>query len=223
MGRGPLRHDPRHLAAAGWSRTDSREHAVAEWVLAAVAMVLTTAVVVTSMFDRPGTPEPAPAEDPPAAAPPPAAPPTAAPGPPGWRAIGGARVEAAAPAAGGRAAAGFTAIGAGDQGIALAEVLRCAEGRNYAVSVRLRSSRPDTVVQLTVLETAGGRRLAADTVGALLGDGRWQRVEVTHDAHLPGAALALEVVLPRGSPRATVRVDGLEVVARQLGHRVRFG
>lgn len=220
MGRGPIRQYPRHLSAARRSRTDPREHVVAELVLAAVAMVLTIAVVVSSMFGRPDQAEP----DPPATSTRPAttSPPVATPTPAAWRAIGGARVERAAPATAGRVAAGFTAVGAGDQGIALAELLRCAKGRNYAVTVRLRASQPEAVVQVTVLELAGDRRLAADTVGAVLLDRRWQRVEVTHDAHLPGAALALEVVLPRGSPRATVELDGLEVVARR-GHQVRFG
>jgi hypothetical protein len=223
MGRGPIRQYPRHLSAARRSRTDPREHVVAELVLAGVAMALTIAVVVSSMLGRPGSPEPAP--DPPATSARPAAtsPPVATPAPASWRAIGGARVERAAPATAGRVAAGFTAVGAGDQGIALAELLRCAKGRNYAVTVRLRASQPEAVVQVTALELAGGRRLAADTVGAVLLDRRWQRVEVTHDAHLPGAALALEVVLPRGSPRATVELDGLEVVARRIGHQVRFG
>jgi hypothetical protein len=221
MGRGPIRQYPRHLSAARRSRTDPREHVVAELVLAAVAMVLTIAVVVSSMFGRPDPAEP----DPPATSARPAttAPPVTTPTSTAWRAIGGARVERAAPATAGRVAAGFTAVGAGDQGIALAELLRCAKGRNYAVTVRLRASQPEAVVQVTVLELAGGRRLAADTVGAALLDRRWQRVEVTHDAHLPGAALALEVVLPRGSPRATVELDGLEVVARRMGHQVRFG
>jgi hypothetical protein len=220
MGRGPIRHYPRHLTAARRSRTDPREHVVAELVLAAVAMVLTIAVVVSSMFGRPDQAEP----DPPATSTRPAttSPPVTTPTPAAWRAIGGARVEGAAPATAGRVAAGFTAVGAGDQGIALAELLRCAKGRNYAVTVRLRASQPEAVVQVTVLELAADRRLAADTVGAVLLDRRWQRVEVTHDAHLPGAALALEVVLPRGSPRATVELDGLEVVARR-GHQVRFG
>lgn len=220
MGRGPIRQYPRHLSAARRSRTDPREHVVAELVLAAVAMVLTVAVVVSSMFGRPDQAEP----DPPAtsARPGTTSPPVTTPGPAAWRAIGGARVERAAPATAGRVAAGFTAVGAGDQGIALAELLRCAKGRNYAVTVRLRASQPEAVVQVTVLELADGRRLAADTVGAVLLDRRWQRVEVTHDAHLPGAALALEVVLPRGSPRATVELDGLEVVARR-GRQVRFG
>jgi hypothetical protein len=221
MGRGPIRQYPRHLSAARRSRTDPREHVVAELVLAAVAMLLTIAVVVSSMFGRKGPAEP----DPPATSARPAAtsPPVPTPTPAAWRAIGGARVERAAPATAGGVAAGFTAVGVGDQGIALAELLRCARGRNYAVTVRLRASQPEAVVQVTVLELADGRRLAADTVGAVLLDRQWQRVEVTHDAHLPGAALALEVVLPRGSPRATVELDGLEVVARRIGHQVRFG
>jgi hypothetical protein len=220
MGRGPIHQYPRHLSAARRSRTDPREHVVAELVLAGVAMALTIAVVVSSMFGRPDQPKP----DPPATSTRPAAtsPPVTTPTPAAWRAIGGARVERAATATAGRVAAGFTAVGAGDQGIALAELLRCAKGRNYAVTVRLRASQPEAVVQVTVLELAGDRRLAADTVGAVLLARRWQRVEVTHDAHLPGAALALEVVLPRGSPRATVELDGLEVVARR-GHQVRFG
>jgi hypothetical protein len=197
-----------------------------ELALAAVAILLTTAVVIGSMFERPDPPAPDPATTaPPATSSPPAgpAPPATAPGAAGWRAVGGARVEPAPPAPDGRVAAGFTASGRGDQGMALAEVLRCAEGRTYAVTVRLRASQPDTVVQVTLLEAVDGRRLAADTVGAVLHDRRWRRVEVTHDAHLPGAALAMEIVLPRGSPRATVVVDGLEVVARPLGRRVRFG
>lgn len=221
MGRGPIRQYPRHLSAARRSRTDPREHVVAELVLAAVAMVLTAAVVASSMFGRPGQPEPGPPAT--SARPATTSPPVTTPLPAVWRAIGGARVERAAPATAGRVAAGFTAAGAGDQGIALAELLRCAKGRNYAVTVRLRASQPEAVVQVTVLELADGRRLAADSVGAVLLDYRWQRVEVTHDAHLPGAALALEVVLPRGSPRATVELDGLEVVARRIGHQVRFG
>lgn len=221
MGMGPIRHYPRHLSAARRSRADPREHVVAELVLAAVAMVLTIAVVVSSMVGRSGPAGP----DPPATSARPAAtaPPVTTPTPAAWRAIGGARIEPAAPAPAGRVAAGFTAVGAGDQGIALAELLRCAKGRNYAVTVRLRASQPEAVVQVTVLELTEGRRLAADSVGAVLLDGQWQRVEVTHDAHLPGAALALEVVLPRGSPRATVELEGLEVVARRIGHQVRFG
>ena len=206
-------------------------------MLAAVAILLTAAVVIGSMFQRPGSREPGPAGDPPAAAPTTAPAPssTAGGGPArpadnlvadpgfetglaGWLAIGGARVERTGPALAGRWAGGFTASGRGDQGMALAEVARCTPGRTYAADVWIRASRPGTLVQVTLLEVAGGRRLAADTVGAALQQGQWQRVEVAHDAHRAGAALAVEVVLPAGSPPATVLVDDLEVVA----HRAPF-
>jgi|RhiMetdeSRZDD1v2_1073273.scaffolds.fasta_scaffold754705_1 hypothetical protein len=222
--------------------TDAREHATAEWVLAAVAIVLTAAVVIGSMFQHPRSREPDKPGGPPAAAPTtaPAPPSTAGSGGPagggppqaanlvadpgfeaglaGWLAIGGARVERTGPALAGRWAGGFTASGRGDQGMALAEVARCTPGRTYAADVWIRASRPGTLVQVTLLEVAGGRRLAADTVGAALQQGQWQRVEVAHDAHRAGAALAVEVVLPAGSPPATVLVDDLEVVA----HRAPF-
>jgi hypothetical protein len=46
-------------------------------------------------------------------------------------------------------------------------------------------------------------------------DRSFTQVEVTHQAHRPGSVLALEVLLPRGSPPATVQVDDLQVVAGQ--------
>ena len=49
MGRVPLRLPPRHLAFSQRSRVGAREHYVAEWILAAVAMVLTAAVVVANI------------------------------------------------------------------------------------------------------------------------------------------------------------------------------
>ena len=187
---------------------------MAEWLLAAVAIVLTTVVVVSQMVghgdrgDRGGAP-PA-TTRPPAGAPPTAAPPVATPAPGGWRAIGGARVEQAAPGPG-QAQAGFTASGQSDQGMALATPRRCVLGRVYAATVRLRASRPATLVMVTLLELAGDRRGASDTAGAVLGGNGWQAVEVVHEGQRPGAGLAVEVVIPRGSPPATVQVAGLEV------------
>jgi hypothetical protein len=216
MGRGPHWHPPRHLAVVRRSRTDAREHLVAEWLLAAVAIVLTTVVLVSQMVghgDRTG-PEPAPEAGPapPATTPPPgAAPPVATPAAPaGWRAIGGARVEQTA-AGPGQAQAGFTATGRADQGVALATPRRCVLGRRYAATVRLRTSRPATLVTVTLLEMAGGRRGASDTAGAVLHGGGWQAVEVAHEGQRAGAGLAVEVLVPRGSPPATVEVAGLEV------------
>jgi hypothetical protein len=207
MGRGPNWHPPRHLASVRRSRTDAREHLVAEWLLAAVAIVLTIAVLVGQMLGRPGAPAP----DPPAAAPPPE---TARP-PAAWTSVGGARVERTVPA-------GFTPTGPGNQGMAAAGMAGCTPGRVYAATLRVRASQPGTLVQVTLLEVAGGRRFAADTIGALLPDRGWRRVEVAHEAQRPGTALAVEVVLPRGSPRATVMVDDLRVEASAT-HRIRSG
>jgi hypothetical protein len=217
MGRGPTRHPPRHLAAATRSRTDAREHLVAEWLLAAVAIVLTAAVLISSMFDRPDRPDPGPGPGPAAGTAPPAAPSTTGPvaGLAAWRAIGGTRVEQTAVAPDRPAAAGFAGTGRADQGMTLAAVHRCARGTVYAATVRLRASRPYVLVQVTLLELSGGRRFAADTVGAVLLDRSWLRVQVTHQAHRLGSALALEVVLPRGSAPATVQVDDLRLLARR--------
>jgi hypothetical protein len=221
MGRGPNWHPPRHLAAVRRSGTDAREHQVAEWLLAAVAIVLTLVILVGQMVG--GSDPPAPRAGPAATRPPattgqPAADPPSA----GWLALGGARVEGAEPAGPGRRPGRFTANGAGDQGIAMAGLGRCVPGRVYAATLLVRASRPGTLLQVTLLEVAAGRRVASDTVGAVLGDAGWRRVEVAHEAHRPGTALAVEVVLPRGSPRATVLVGDLGVEASQT-HQLRSG
>src|SRR5215211_5108038 len=160
MGRGPIRYPPRHLAAARRSLTDAREHAAAEWALAAVAILLTAAVVIGSMFQRPGSRAPGSAVGPPAAVsttgPAPSS--TAGGGPApagnlvadpgfeasvaGWLAIGGAKVGRAPVARAGRWAGGFTPTGLGDQGMALTQVLRCTPGSTYAAAVWVRASRP---------------------------------------------------------------------------------
>ena len=226
MGRGSHWHPPRHLAAVRRSGTDAREHQVAEWLLAAVAIVLTMVVLVGQMVGRPDSPDrpgaPGPRASPAATGPPVTSPggagqPAADPPSAGWLALGGARVEGPEPAGAGRRPGRFTASGPGDQGIALPGLLRCVQGRIYAATLLVRASRPGTLLQVSLLEVAGGRRVAFDTIGAVLTDAGWRRVEVAHEAHRPGTALAVEVVLPRGSPRATVQVGDLEV-GPQLGH-----
>jgi hypothetical protein len=218
MGRGSHWHPPRHLAAVGRSGTDAREHQVAEWLLAAVAIVLTMVILVGQMIGRPDAPGPRAspaATGPPVTTPGSAGQPAADPPSAGWLALGGARVEGAEPAGAGRRPGRFTASGPGDQGIALPGLLPCVPGRIYAATLLVRASRPGTLLQVSLLEVAAGRRVAFDTIGAVLTDPGWRRVEVAHEAHLPGTALAVEVVLPRGSPRATVQVGDLEVGPRQ--------
>jgi hypothetical protein len=79
----------------------------------------------------------------------------------------------------------------------------------------VRADRPATLVEVNLLEVVGGRRYATDTVRDVLESGDWQRIEVAHLGHRPGATLAFEVALPRGSPPASVLVDELEVTAHK--------
>jgi hypothetical protein len=170
-------------------------------------------VLVSQMVGHGDRSDPVPADPaPPATARPAAAAPVGTPGQTGWRVIGGAQVEQAA-AGPGQAEAGFTASGRTDQGMALATPRRCLLGRNYAATVRLRASGPATLVTVTLLEMAGGRRGASDTAGAVLAGSGWQRVEVVHEGQRPGAGLAVEVVVPRGSRAATIQVAGVEMTA----------
>jgi hypothetical protein len=99
--------------------------------------------------------------------------------------------------------------------MALPAALRCKLGKAYAASVWVRADRPGTLVEVNLLEVVGGKRYATDSIGAVLEPGDWQRVEVAHLAHRPGATLAVEVVLPRGSPPASVLVDELEVTVHK--------
>jgi hypothetical protein len=99
--------------------------------------------------------------------------------------------------------------------MALPAALRCKRGKSYAARVWVRASRPGTLVEVNLVEVVGGRRYATDTVGAVLEGGDWRRVEVVHLVHRPGATLTVEVVLPRGSPRASVLLDELEVTVHK--------
>jgi hypothetical protein len=206
---------------------------VAEWVLAGVAIVLTAAVVVSSLITRSGSQDAAPGSDPPGAAPTTAAPtstmaPNSKPTDPnlvaevdfeaglaGWRPIGGTRIGRASAARAGRWAASFTATGAANQGMAQHRLLRCRPNRSYAATIWVQANRPGVLVEVNLLEYVGGRRYAVDTVGAVLADRQWQRVEVAHLVHRPGATLAVEILVPRGSPRSRVVVDELRVVAHK--------
>ena len=86
-------------------------------------------------------------------------------------------------------------------------------GRTYAATLRVRASRPGTLVVVTLLEVAGGRRGAADTIGTVLLDRGWQRIEVAHEGQRPGAAWPSRSCSPAGRP-GPASSDDLRVAAR---------
>jgi len=79
----------------------------------------------------------------------------------------------------------------------------------------VRANRPGALLEVNLVESLGAKRYATDSVGTVLGRGEWRQVEVTHRAHRPNATLTLEIVLPRGSPAASILVDDLEVTVHK--------
>jgi hypothetical protein len=130
-----------------------------------------------------------------------------------WRAGRGTRLARVADARSGAWAASLTAAGSSGPGMRIGEVGRCQARKRYAVTVWLRASRAGTVVRVDLAEQSGGRRHAVDTAGAVLGGQDWQPLEVRHVTHRPGAPLAIEIAaaeLPAGDQ---VLVDDLTLLA----------
>ncbi|HSO53717.1 MAG TPA: hypothetical protein VL330_13425, partial [Actinomycetes bacterium] len=76
-----------------------------------------------------------------------------------------------------------------------------------------RASRPGVEVQVNLFELRGGKRFAVDTVGAVARAGQWQRLDVSHDTHRPGATLAVELLAPTLASGTNLLVDDLAVRA----------
>jgi hypothetical protein len=85
--------------------------------------------------------------------------------------------------------------------------------KRYEASVWVRATRPGVEVQVNLFELRRGKRFAVDTVGAVASAGEWQRLDVSHDTHRPGATLALELLAPTLARGTGLLVDDLAVRA----------
>ena len=95
---------------------------------------------------------------------------------------------------------------------------RVHPGRVYAATLRVRASQPGTLVQVTLLEVAGGRRFAGDTIRAMLPDRAGGRSRSPTRASGRAPPWPSRSSSP-GSPRATVLVDDLQV---EVAGRTRY-
>jgi hypothetical protein len=228
------RTPPRHLAPPVRVRTRARDHLLVESILAMVAIVLTTAIVIGALLDRqessaarlPNLLPPAPTTTRAAAATSPAtpaAPPASGANPlgnlgfeagmGGWRPLGGAGLERVGDAREGAWAAAVSRGSARVPGLTFGSILEVRTHHVYHGTVWVRASQPQTTVQVNLFEVLGGKRFAVDTVGAVVG-GRWQRLEVAHEGHRAGATLAAEVLAPDLSGGSRLVVDDLAIKAR---------
>jgi hypothetical protein len=85
--------------------------------------------------------------------------------------------------------------------------------QRYEAAVWFRASKPGVEVEVNLFELRAGKRFAVDTVGAVAGAGRWQRLDVSHDTHRQGATLAVEILAPTLSRGRSLLVDDLAVRA----------
>jgi hypothetical protein len=230
------RTPPRHLAPPQRTRPKARDHLLVESILALVAIGLTTAIMIGTLLERPESSAarlpnllpPAPTTTRAAATVPSPASTRPAPAPDdgnlladpgfetgldGWRAVGGAGLERVGEGRRGDWGLRLTRGSSRSPGVLHGEVARLKADRRYEATAWVRASRPGVEVQVNLLELRGGRRFAVDTVGAVAGAGQWQRVDVSHDTHRPGATLALEILAPTLRRGTTLLVDDLTVRA----------
>jgi hypothetical protein len=227
------RTPPRHLAPA--PRPRARDHLLVEAILALVAIGITTVILIGSMLDRPESSAarlpnllpPAPTTTRAAATvPSPASRPAPAPddgnlltdagfegGLAPWRAVGGSDLQRVVDGRQGSWALRLTRGQSRRPGVVHPAVATLKKGKRYDATAWVRASRPGVEVQVNLLELRGGKRFAVDTVGAVAKAGEWQRLEVSHDAHRPGATLAVEILAPTLTGGSSLLVDDLAIRA----------
>jgi hypothetical protein len=230
------RTPPRHLAPPQRTRARARDHLLAESILALVAIGLTTAILIGSLLDRPESSAarlpnllpPAPTTTRAAATIPSPASSRPAPAPDdgnlladagfeaglaGWRPVGEAPLQRVENGHKGWALRLTRGTSRWPPGALHPQVTSLKARKRYAATAWVRASRPGVEIQVNLFELRGGRRFAVDSVGAVTRGREWQRLEVSHDAHRPGATLALEILAPTLPRGASLLVDDLAVRA----------
>jgi len=229
------RTPPRHLAPPPRTRARARDHLLVEAILALVAIGITTVLLIGSMLDRPESSAarlpnllpPAPTTTRAATVPDPASSRPAAPPDDGnlltdagfeaglapWRAVGGTGLERVDDGREGSWALRLTRGPSRRAGALHPEVAKLEKGKRYEATAWIRASRPGVEVQVNLLELRGGKRFAVDSVGGIARAGEWQRLDVSHDAHRPGATLAVEILAPTLAGGTSLLVDDLAIRA----------
>jgi hypothetical protein len=229
------RTPPRHLAPPQRPRPRARDHLLVEGILALAAIGLTTFILIGSLMERPESSAarlpnllpPAPTTTRAAATvPSPATRPVPKPddgnlladagfesGLGAWAAVGKAGLERVEEGRSGDWGLRMTRGSSRQPGAVHAEVASLKPDKHYQATVWFRASEPGVEIQVNLFELRGGRRFAVDSMGAVAAAGEWQRLDVSHDAHRPGATLALELLAPTLASGTNLLVDDLAVHA----------
>jgi hypothetical protein len=231
------RTPPRHLSPPARTRPHARDRLLIESILALVAIGLTSAILIGSLVNQPESSAarlpnllpPAPTTTRAAATvPSPASSrPTPAPedgnlladpgfeaGLGGWRTVGRAGLERVEEGREDGWALRLTRGSGRWPGVLRAGVTRLKARKRYEATAWVLASRAGVEVQVNLFEVLGGRRHAIDTVGAVAHADGWQHLEVSHDAHRPGATLGVEILAPNLTGTTSLLVDDLAIHAR---------
>ncbi|HEV2920245.1 MAG TPA: carbohydrate binding domain-containing protein, partial [Actinomycetota bacterium] len=130
-----------------------------------------------------------------------------------WRAVGGSGLQRVVDGRQGSWALRLTRGQSRRPGVVHPAVTILEKGKGYDATAWVRASRPGVEVRVNLLELRGGKRFAVDTVGGFTRAGEWQRLEVSHDAHRPGATLAVEILAPTLTGGTSLLVDDLAIHA----------
>jgi hypothetical protein len=130
-----------------------------------------------------------------------------------WRAVGGSDLQRVVDGRQGSWALRLTRGQSRRPGVVHPAVATLKKGKRYDATAWVRASRPGVEVQVNLLELRGGKRFAVDSVGGFTRAGEWQRLEVSHDAHRPGATLAVEILAPTLTGGTSLLVDDLAIHA----------
>src|SRR5436190_10152364 len=84
-------------------------------------------------------------------------------------------------------------------------------GCRYAASAVVKASRPGAVVQIQLVESVRGRRVAADPQLLRLPDTQWRGIFVQHEVYSNGSVLGVEVTFNGLGRGQFVWVDNLRV------------
>jgi hypothetical protein len=143
----------------------------------------------------------------------------------GWQPDGGAHLEVTGAAHGGHAALAITAMpgSTADPGVITIDLGAADAQRSYDGAVWVRATTPGTIAEVNLIEYVGGRRLALDGVGVVLGDTSWRQVDVEHFTHVAGSLLAVEVIAPGLAQPAGLFVDDFQVQPHDFGFMWRSG
>jgi hypothetical protein len=132
----------------------------------------------------------------------------------GIRGQQGSRIEVVAVGARSAHSARLSRLGPtrGDAGLLADRVTRTpGPGARYSATAVVKSSQPDQVVQIQLVETVGGRRVSFDPQMVRLRDIQWRQIFVQHEITNSGSTLGVEVTFINVRPGQYVWVDDLKV------------